>query len=53
MNVIEIPRRRTAPARRPHTPLADIDPAASARQGDRVQGVPGRQARTVTFDSAL
>ncbi|MFI5992476.1 hypothetical protein ACIBAC_11565 [Streptomyces sp. NPDC051362] len=56
MNVIEIPRRPEAPARRPHTRLAVIDPRARGvvRASGSVTGIPGRpSARPITFDSAL
>lgn len=56
MNVIEIPRRPAAPARRPHTPLAAINPRdpATTRAAGRITDIPGRRpGQPITFDSAL
>ncbi|MFG2311259.1 hypothetical protein ACGFS9_21715 [Streptomyces sp. NPDC048566] len=44
------------PTRRPHTPLAAIDPfgTAAVRSAGRVTDIPGRRpAKPITFDSAL
>lgn len=42
------------PARRPRTPLADVDVTAAARNADRIRDIPGRRpVRPITFDSAL
>ncbi|MFF4346786.1 hypothetical protein [Streptomyces sp. NPDC001530] len=44
------------PVRRPHTPLAAIDPlgAVAVRAAGRITDVPGRRpVKPITFDSAL
>lgn len=56
MNVIEVPRRPAAPARRRHTPLAAINPQGpdATQVIDRDTDIPGRPpARPITFDPAL
>lgn len=42
------------PARRPRTPLKDVDVVAAARNAGRIVDIPGRRpAKPITFDSAL